>query len=589
MASSGIFTYKILSGGSAIDDTIEVLSIRVELLLNKLASAEIVIKDGQPSEQTFEATDADTFKPGTEIEIQLGYDSTNEKVFSGIVTKQAISLQGSGTVLTVTCKDKWIKSTVGSKLNAFESMTSSAMIEKIAGNYGLEKDVTSTSFEHAEYVQYKTLDWDLILNLSEREGMVVFTDNGKLTVAAPNISGSADVEIQFGSDVLDFNAEVNSSHQAGSLTGKVWDMDNQEIVSVSAAEPSLNDQGNLSATDLADVLDSPEELLVSATPLPQDGIQAWADASLLKIRLSGYTGYITCEGNSDVTPNSLIKLKGFGDRFNGDAFVSGVTHIAENGHWQTEVNIGLDPKFASQKADTSPPEIASSIPSYQSLQIGTVKAVVEDPDNNFRIQIELPFLDSDDQQVWARMASPYTGNSFGSFFLPEIDSEVVVAFVNNDPSFGIILGSLYSSKIPAPLTPSSDSDIKILKTKSGMEMSFDDTDGKVIMSLKTPNGNSIVMSEEDKTITITDQNSNEIKMAEDKVSITSNSKMEITASDELTISGSKVSIKGDDSVNISGGKIEASSDGNVEISAGGTADLSASGTMSVSGASVNLN
>jgi uncharacterized protein involved in type VI secretion and phage assembly len=307
------------------------------------------------------------------------------------------------------------------------------------------------------------------------------------------------------------------------------------------------------------------------------------------MRLSSYSGSLTFEGNSDAKPNTLIKLTGFGDRFNGNAYVSGVAHSVENGKWKTEIHLGLSPKWASEKSNTTPPETASSLTAFQSLQVGVVKAVVEDPDNNFRVQIELPFLSSDDQMVWARLSSFYTGDTFGAMFLPELESEVIVAFVNNDPSFAVVLGSLFSSKIPMPITPSADSDIKILKTKSGMEVSFDDTDGKVIMNLSTPNGNSIVMSEEDKTITITDENSNVIEMAEDKVSITSASKLEIKASDDLTISGSKVTISGSDSISLSGGKIEGSSDGNLELSAGGTASVSASGTMSVSGATVNLN
>lgn len=586
---SGLFTYKVLSAGSAIADTVEVLSMRVECSVNKIAHAEIVIKDGQPSEQTFENADDDSFKPGTEIEIQFGYDNTNESIFKGIVTGLSIGVQGEGTVLTVTCKDKWVQSTLGSKLSVFESTTSSGIIEKIAGDYGLEKSVTSTSYSHPGFVQYKSIDWDLILNLAEREGMVCTTESGKLVVAKPTVSGEGAIDIQFGADTWDFNAELDATNQVGSLSGKSWDIENQKIVSVTAAEPTVNSQGNLTGSNLAEAVGSAEEQLVSSAPLAQDDIQAWADASLLKTRLSGYSGSLSIEGNSSAKPNSLIKLSGFGDRFNGNAYVSGITHHAESGRWRTEISLGLKAKWASQNTSVQSIENKSSIPAYQALQIGIVKSVVEDPDNNFRIKVQLPFLNEDAQEVWARLSSYYTGNEFGSFFLPEAESEVIVAFVNNDPSFAVILGSLFSSKIPGPLTPSSDSDIKMLKTKSGLEISFDDSDGKVIMNLQTPNGNSIVMSEEDKAITITDQNSNVIKMEESKMSITSNSKLEITASDDLTITGSKVSIKGSDSVSISGGKIEGSSDGNLELSAGGTGKVSASGTMSVSGATVNLN
>lgn len=589
MSDSGLFTYKITSNGSDIDNTYQVMSMNVERHLNKIATAQITIKDGEAANQKFEVADSETFAPGAEIEIKFGYDSTNESIFKGIVTKLKISTAGEGTVLVITCKDKWVKSTIGSKLTSFEAMTSSAIIEKIAGNYSLTADVTSTSFEHPELVQYKSIDWDLILNLTEKEGMVAFTDAGKLTVAKPTVSGDGSPEVQFGADVWDFSTEVDSGNQVGSLSGTVWDIENQKIVQVTAAEPSVNAQGNLTGSTLAEVMGSVEEKLVSSVAMAQDGIQKWADSALLKNRLSGYSGTLTIEGNSDVKPNSLIKLKGFGDRFNGNAYVSGLTHRAESGRWSTEIHLGLSNKWSAQRADTRPPEMVSSIPAMQSIQTAIVKKIVEDPDNNFRVQIQLPFLSEDDQLVWARMSTFYAGNTFGAQFMPELESEVIVAFINNDPSSAVILGNLFSSKIAAPLTPSEDSNIKTLKTSSGLEMSFDDSDGKVIMTFKTPNGNSIVMSEEDKAITITDQNSNEIKMAEDKVSITSASKLEIIASDDLTIKGSKVTITGSDSVSISGGKIEASSDGNLDVSASGTGSISAGGTMAVKGSMLNLN
>lgn len=587
--SSSLVTFSITSAGSEIDSTFQVLSVRVQRSVNKIAEVEIVVRDGNPSEQTFDVTDSDTFKPGAEIEVKLGYHNTNTSVFKGIVTKQSIGISGDGPVLTVTCKDKWVKTTLGSKQVAFEGQSSSAIIESIAGNYGLEKSVTASSFEHPKLIQYKSRDWDLVINLIEKEGMVGITDSGKLTVAVPDVSTEPSVEIAFGNDAWDFTAEVDSSNQVGSIAGTTWDMATQAKVEVTAAEPTINSQGNLTGKKLAEVFGTVTENLSSSIALGEDGIQAWADAALLKARLSSYSGSLSFDGNADVLPNSLIKLNGFGDRFNGNAYVSGVTHILEEGTWKTEATLGLSPKWIGQKADLNSLDNASSLPAYQGIQTGVVKAIVDDPDNEFRVQVQLPFLSDDDQLVWARLSSHYTGNSFGSFFMPELESEVILVFINNDPSSPVILGTLFSSKIPAPITPAEDVDIKMLKTSSGLEIQFDDSDGKVIMTLSSPKGNKIVLSEEDEALTITDQNSNEIKMTADEMTIDCQSKLVIKASDEIDISSPKISVSGSDSYELSGGKVEISSSGNVDVSASGSGTISSGGAMSVSGSAVNLN
>lgn len=52
-------------------------------------------------------------------------------------------------------------------------------------------------------------------------------------------------------------------------------------------------------------------------------------------------GGIGIEGNSQVVPGSIVSLKGLGEIFNGNQYVSGVNHHVANGNWYTDVNIGL--------------------------------------------------------------------------------------------------------------------------------------------------------------------------------------------------------------------------------------------------------
>ena len=61
---------------------------------------------------------------------------------------------------------------------------------------------------------------------------------------------------------------------------------------------------------------------------------------------------------------------------------------------------------------------------------------VQDPDNQGRVQIKLTFVEENDGATalaWARLATLMAGGDRGSWFIPEVDDEVLVAFTAGDP------------------------------------------------------------------------------------------------------------------------------------------------------------
>ncbi len=593
MASSPIVegnhlvTFTITSGGSDIPDTYQILDIKISQEINKIAEAEITIRDGNASQQTFEITDSDTFVPGAEIEIQLGYESENESVFSGIVTKQSIKIDTAGSLLLITCKDTIVQTTVARKNAVFLNSTDSDIITQIAGNYSFDNSVDDTTVTHEEVVQFYATDWDFIVNRAEVNGMIVYTDSGTLTVAAPAVSDSPDLTVQYGYDIIELDAEIDATTQYTSVEGNSWDIANQALTNATASEPSINEQGNLSGATLGDVL-SATNVLNASVPITSDAVQAWADAVLLKSRMSRYRGSITFQGSSLAKVNGTITLNGLGDRFNGDAYISGVTHTVENGQWHTEIKIGISPEWFSEKANTSGPIASGLLQGVKGLQTGTVKQIYEDEGGEYRVEVQIPILDDDTATVWARMSTFYASNSVGAFFYPEVGDEVILGFMNDDPRFPIILGSVYSSALAPPVAiGDANNYIKTLMTKSQLQLQFDDEN--IVMTLVTPNNNTIVISDQDEGITITDQNSNQIQMNGNGITIESQSSMTIKAADDLTIQGSSVTITADNDMTISGSSVSASADQSMTISGSSECDISSSGETNISGSMVNLN
>jgi uncharacterized protein involved in type VI secretion and phage assembly len=200
------------------------------------------------------------------------------------------------------------------------------------------------------------------------------------------------------------------------------------------------------------------------------------------------------------------------------------------------------------------------------LQIGVVVSN-EDPDGEHRVRVRMPTVSSEDDGVWARVASLDAGDDRGFFFRPELGDEVVLGFLDEDPRHAVILGMLHSSAKAAPLTGSDDNHEKVFKSRAGMRVHFND-DTKVL-SIDTPAGNSIVLSEDDKSLILADQNNNKITMNADGISIESQKAVTLKSGTELGLeSGTSFSAKGGTELKLEGASAELSSSATTKVSGG---------------------
>jgi Rhs element Vgr protein len=278
-------------------------------------------------------------------------------------------------------------------------------------------------------------------------------------------------------------------------------------------------------------------------------LKSWADAQLLKSHLAKICGRAKVQGFPDAKPDMLVTLKGVGNRFNGDAYVSGIRHELMAGAWFTHLQFGIDPEWFYQSPDIVEKLASGLLPGVNGLQIGVVTQLQEDPNGEHRILVKVPIADNAAQGVWARIATLDAGHNRGSFFRPEIGDEVVLGFLNDDPRNPIVLGMLNSSAKPAPLQATDENHHKGLFTRSQLKLTFDDD--KKIIALETPGGNKITISDEDKGITLEDQNSNKISLNDKGISLTSpkditleaTGKLILKANQDASLEGVNVNIK----------------------------------------------
>jgi phage protein D len=88
--STDVVTRKVFINNTVLSDEILLGQLSVNKSFNKVAYAKLVFIDGAVADRNFTLSSDNTFKPGNEIRVQLGYHGNVETVFEGIIIKQAI-------------------------------------------------------------------------------------------------------------------------------------------------------------------------------------------------------------------------------------------------------------------------------------------------------------------------------------------------------------------------------------------------------------------------------------------------------------------------------------------------------------------
>ncbi len=572
-APSDLPTVTILSAGTEISAEYNVVSITVTRTINKVAAAQIMLLDGDVADEDFEASNTDDFIPGREIEILAGYHTDESTLFKGIIIQHGIKVRkNKPSLLMIDCKDPAVKMTVGRNNVYYRDTTDSEILEELIGNYGLSAEVEATEVQHAEMVQYYTTDWDFMVTRAEANGKLVFVDDGTVGVKAPDTEQEPILSLIHGSTIMEFEAAMDARHQLAAAKCNAWDYSNQELIEEEADSISFSEQGNLTADSLAEVIGLDALSMRHTGRISDAQLKAWADARLLKSRLAKVIGRVRCQGFGDIKPGHMLELNGVGDRFNGKAFVTAVRQQINSRNWESDIQFGRDPAWFSEIHPTTGTPAAGLLPAVRGLQIGVVTKLEGDPDGEDRIQVRMPVVDPAEEGIWARVASLDAGDNRGAFFRPEIGDEVVLGFLNDDPRDAVVVGMLNSSAKPAPITASDDNHEKGIITRSEIKMIFNDE--KVSLTVETPNGNKITVSDEEGSIVVADENNNTVTMDSSGIAIESQGDINIKASGDVNIEGLNTNIK-------------ASAQYKAEGSAG--VEMSSSATAVVKGSLVQIN
>jgi uncharacterized protein involved in type VI secretion and phage assembly len=166
-----------------------------------------------------------------------------------------------------------------------------------------------------------------------------------------------------------------------------------------------------------------------------------------------------------------------------------------------------------------------------------------------RVQVHLPGLP--EIEPWARVAVPMSGANTGTYFIPQIGDEVLVAFHHGDIREAYIVGSLWNDlDRPPTLIPTDAKTKRIIRTPAGHEIEFDDLTRSIAVTNSTKQkvtleADKITIETGGDTATITLEQSGALAIeAKQRLSLKAPS---------ISIEGQRVEIKSSAETNINGG------------------------------------
>ena len=542
------YACNIFLSGVILPSYYQVISVQVKQGFQYISSAQILIKmDVGFYNPTIPDPLAKTPVSGEQISVKAKLDGDEIDLFEGYIVKHSYKNSTGGTRWQLTAKSKVVNMALNTKTEIFANLSDKEVIDTISGNGGFNVSTTlnvttQLTTRHTQLVKHEISDWDYINLRAEANGCFVYTENDTIQIDKPTIDFNPlnIFKATYGANVYEFQLEQDE--RKNQIENELISFDLSSLESVVAEEEETGLE-----TSQVDIKGK-HSAINYRTFNEQEANQLVGAASLLRT-VSNVNGLAHIHANLKIKPGSTLAVEGYNDVVNKSYIITSVMHDYSESGYSTYVQFGLNHEsFASkyqltQKSQTSPVILS-----------GVVTQLEQDPDNLYRIKVNIPSWKDAQEQVWARISTMYAGNNYGMVFLPEIGDEVIVSFFGNDFDSPVVLGSTFNPKTAPHTNYTDDNFNKVLITKKGMKWSWDDD--KAIHEISTPAGNKILISEDSQSIIIEDQNQNKIEMNSSEINIQSNMAINMKANSTIKLEAVNIELNASGMSEIKGGMVK---------------------------------
>ena len=522
------FFVKIDGALVATDFMRDVFEVTVQNSLHLPDVATIVLND-----PTLKWIDDALLSPGKSIEIQGTAAPTPNKsdaIFDGEIVELEPDFGTKMHRLTIRAFDRLHRLSRGRFVRSFQNVTDSDLARRFASEVGLQADVDATRQVHEYLFQNNETNLEFLRQRAADVGFMCYVLGKKLCFKRLSRSTKPAVPLNWGGTLSEFRLRMTTIAQTNKVTARGWDpVTKREIVSeVTKGEGGRSiGERRAGGTVAKDAFRIDATYLVSTTPIRA---QVGADQIAKSVADRQAERFIeadgVCQGNPAIVAGATVKIEHVGTRFGGEYIVTGATHrFSPSEGYTTQFTI----------SGQTPATLLRLIQNDEPSQIykGLVIAIVtdnQDPRGWGRVKVKYPWLSGEHASDWARVVALGAGAQRGMQFLPEIDDEVIVGFEMGDVHHPYVLGGLWNGK---DLPPKKNQQVvaggkvreRIVRSRAGHQIIFDDSDGAGSVTIADKNGNTI-----------------KIDSASNAMSIDVKGNLSIKAVGQVTIKGAMINL-----------------------------------------------
>lgn len=177
-----------------------------------------------------------------------------------------------------------------------------------------------------------------------------------------------------------------------------------------------------------------------------------------------------------------------------------------------------------------PQPLDGSAPGYHGVYPALVTDIV-DPESLGRVQVSFPWLGEGGQDVraWATLCTPYADDNQGLLVLPEVGSQVVVAFEAGSLRRPYLLGAAWNGRETLPHAPEQANNIRVWRSRADSRLEFDDTAGAPKVRITMASGHQVVLDDSAQEVTVKHATGCAVKLTATDVEVTANATVKVTS------------------------------------------------------------
>jgi phage protein D len=283
------------------------------------------------------------FDFGAEIAVEMGAGQAEGRIFAGRITGLEGRFPGQRPPeITVLAEDKLQDLRMTRRTRSFEQASTADIVNRVAGDHGLQAQVDVDSISYAVAAQVNQSDLAFLRELARAADAELWIENGALHAQARSRRRAGPVTLVYGQTLQEFAVLADLAQQRTALTVSGWDVAGKTAIDEQATDSSVQnelDGGRSGAALLQEKFGARTEQIAHQMPLSSGEARACADAGFRRQARRFVTGRGVAEGDARIRVGAKVTLGELGPLFNGAYYVSAVRHAFDARGYRTSFTV----------------------------------------------------------------------------------------------------------------------------------------------------------------------------------------------------------------------------------------------------------